>query len=95
MANSEVKNYVARQFTEQAKILKLSAYDREGRADFIIEAGGKRIVIETGWNKRDGNQVIQTMREVKANYGLLVTDSSVLEHKNDVVAVPFEFFFLL
>lgn len=69
--------------------------DAQGGADFIIEAGGKRIVIETGWNKRDGNQVIQTMREVKANYGLLVTNYSVLEHKNDVVAVPFEFFFLL
>lgn len=69
--------------------------DAQGGADFIIEAGGKRIVIETGWNKRDGNQVIQTMREVKANYGLLITNSSVLEHKNDVVAVPFEFFFLL
>lgn len=69
--------------------------DARGGADFIVDAGGKRIVIETGWNKRNGDQAIQTMREVKANYGLLVTNSSVLEQKNNVVTVPFTFFFLL
>lgn len=69
--------------------------DAQGGADFIIDAGKKRIVIETGWNKPNGNQAIQTMQEVEANYGLLVTHSSVLEQKNNVVTVPFEFFFLI
>lgn len=69
--------------------------DAQGGADFVIDAGGKRIVIETGWNKRDGAQATQTIQDTKANYGLLVTNSSVLEQKNDVVTVPFEFFFLL
>ena len=32
MVNSEVKQYIARQLTEQAKILKLSAYDQNGKA---------------------------------------------------------------
>jgi len=69
--------------------------DAQGGADFIVDAGGRRIVIETGWNKRDASQAIQTMQEVKANYGLLVTNSSVLEQKNNVLTVPFEYFFLL
>ncbi len=69
--------------------------DAQGGADFIIDAGGKRIVVETGWNKRNPSQAIQTMQEVKANYGLLVSNSSLLEQKNDVVIVPFDFFFLL
>lgn len=69
--------------------------DARGGADFIVDAGGKRIVVETGWNKHDSSQAIQTMHEVKANYGLLVTNSSLLEQKNNVVTVPFEFFFLL
>ena len=32
MADQQIKNYVARQLSEQAKILRLSAYDREGTA---------------------------------------------------------------
>jgi predicted AAA+ superfamily ATPase len=69
--------------------------DAQGGADFIVDAGGKRIVIETGWNKRDASQAIQSMQEAKAQYGVLVTSSSVLEQKNNVVTVPFEFFYLL
>ncbi len=69
--------------------------DAKGGADFVIDAGGRRIVVETGWNKRDGTQAVQTMKDAKANYGLLVTNSSVVEEKNGVVTVPFEFFFLL
>lgn len=69
--------------------------DAQGGADFVIDARGKRIVIETGWNKRDGSQVIKTMQEVRANYGLLITNSAVLEQKSNVITVPFEFFFLL
>lgn len=69
--------------------------DAQGGADFIIDAGERRIVLETGWSKRDISQAIQTMRETKANYGLLVTNPSVLEYKDNVVTVPFEFFYLL
>jgi len=69
--------------------------DARGGADFVVDDGSKRIVIETGWNKRDASQATQTMRDAKANYGLLVTSSSALECKNEVVTVPFEFFFLL
>lgn len=69
--------------------------DAQGGADFIVDAGGKRIVVETGWNKRDGSQAVKTMQDVKASYGLLVTNSSVLEQKDNIIKVPFEYFFLL
>jgi len=69
--------------------------DAQGGTDFIVDAYGKRIVLETGWNKRDATQAMQTMHDTKAHYGMLVTNSSVLEQKNNVVTVPFAFFFLL
>jgi uncharacterized protein len=69
--------------------------DAQGGADFIIDAGGKRIVIETGWNKRDASQAIQSIHDAKAHYGALVTNSSILEQKDNVVTVPFDFFYLL
>jgi predicted AAA+ superfamily ATPase len=69
--------------------------DTKGGADFIIDAHGKRIVVETGWNKHDARQAIQTMQEIKADYGLVVTNSAVLEQRNNIVTVPFDFFYLL
>lgn len=69
--------------------------DSQGGADFIVDLKGKRIAIETGWSKRDVGQAVQTMQEVRANYGLLVTDSPILGQKDNVVTVPFEYFFLL
>ncbi len=67
--------------------------DSRGGADFIIDSQGRRIVIETGWNKKDVNQVVRTMISVKADYGLIITNSSSLEIKGNIVIVPFEFFF--
>ena len=67
--------------------------DTQGGADFIVESRGRRIIIETGWNKQDVGQVVQTMKSVGADYGLIVTNSSVLEIKDNIVIVPFEFFF--
>lgn len=69
--------------------------DAQGGADFVVEAGGRRIVVETGWNKQDGNQAVQTIKSTKADYGLLVTTSSIVESKDNVATVPFEVFFLL
>ena len=86
--------YLYRHFTKMIGA-SLGYDDEKGGADFIVDAGGKRIVIETGWKKHHAGQAIQTMQKTKANYGLLVTNSSVLEHKNNIVTVPFEFFFLL
>lgn len=69
--------------------------DAQGGADFIVDTGAKRIVIETGWNKKDGKQLVQTIKETEAAYGLLVTDSAIVERSDDIVTIPFEYFFLL
>lgn len=69
--------------------------DAQGGADFIIDTRSKRIAIETGWNKKDGNQLIKTMKETGAAYGLLITNSATIEHYDNIIVVPFEYFFLL
>jgi predicted AAA+ superfamily ATPase len=64
-------------------------------ADFIVE-GSKRIVVETGWNKRTHQQVVNTMERVSgATYGIVVTNSCTLGVQDNVLFVPFDYFFLL
>lgn len=63
-------------------------------ADFVVDGEGKRIVVETGWNKRTHQQVVKTLETVSGSYGLIVTDSCTLGVQDNVLFVPFEFFFL-
>ena len=69
--------------------------DAQGGADFIVDTGSKRIAIETGWNKKDSNQLVKTMKETNAAYGLLITNSATVERYDNIITVPFEYFFLL
>lgn len=72
------------------------AYDTEKNgADFIVDGKLRRIVIETGWNKRTHQQVVNTMHNIKANYGIVISNSSSLGEQDNVLFIPFEYFFLL
>ena len=68
--------------------------DAKGGADIIL-SGRKKIAIEIGWNKKSRKQVFKTMHDIQGDYGLLITDALVLEKKENVVTIPFEFFFLI
>ena len=69
--------------------------DSKGGADFVADTGRARIAVETGWNKKDAGQAVKTIQSARAHYGLLVTNSPVLEHRDNVLTVPLEYFFLL
>jgi len=72
------------------------SYDTEKNgADFIIDGKARRIVVETGWNKRTHRQVVNSLNNVKGKYGIVISNSSVLGEKDNVLFVPFEYFFLL
>lgn len=89
-----VAMYIYRYFRELAG-WTMSYDSGKNGADFIVDGAGRRIVVETGWNKRTHQQVVKTLETVKGTYGLVVTDSCTLGVKDNVLFVPFEFFFLL
>jgi predicted AAA+ superfamily ATPase len=71
-------------------------YDTDkGGADFVIDGKERRLVIETGWNKRTHQQVVRTLENVHGTYGIVVTNSCTLGVRDNVLFVPFEYFFLL
>lgn len=71
-------------------------YDNtKGGADLIINSGTKKVTVEVGWNKSTIDQVLKTMERTQGKYGLVITDAPILEKKQNVVTVPFEYFFLL
>ncbi len=72
------------------------SYDNEKNgADFIVSGGKGHIVIETGWNKKTDEQVVNTLKAVKGKYGMVVSNSVVLGTQNNILYVPFDYFFLL
>lgn len=67
----------------------------ENGADFIWQDGEKKIVIEIGWNKKTTSQILSTMNRVCADYGILITNGSLLYDKdNKILLLPLEYFFL-
>ncbi len=73
-------------------------YDAEkGGADFIIGVGNKKIVIEVGVNKNKYRQVIQTMKKVKATYGIIISEKAEdLEYNEteNIIKIPLKHFLL-
>jgi len=85
--------YIYRHFSQ--KIGWTISYDHEKNgADFIVD-GASRIVVETGWNKRTHQQAVKTLKNVKGKYGLVISNSVTLGEQDNVLFVPFEYFFLL
>jgi uncharacterized protein len=73
------------------------SYDSsENGADFIVEKGEKKFVIETGWNKKSDIQIKNTMKKIQGDYGLLITNHSLaLNEEKNIITIPLETFFLL
>lgn len=85
--------YIYRYFS--SKIGYSLSYDTmEQGADFIID-GANRLAIETGWNKHTHQQAVNTLRNINGKYGLLVTNATKVETRDNVLFIPFEYFFLL
>jgi predicted AAA+ superfamily ATPase len=71
-------------------------YDTDkGGADFVVDGKDRRLVIEAGFNKRTHQQVVRTLENVQGTYGIVVTNSCTLGIQDNVLFVPFEYFFLL
>lgn len=85
--------YVYRHFSK--RIGWTISYDYgEGGADFIVD-GMNRIVIEVGWNKKTHQQAVKTLNTTKGKYGIVISNSVALGEQDNVLFLPFEYFFLL
>lgn len=70
----------------------------KGGADFILNAGENKIVIEVGVNKKEYKQVTQTIEKVKAVYGLIISEGAEnLEYNQEANAlkIPLKYFLLM
>lgn len=67
-----------------------------GGADFVIHTGKKKIVLEVGFGAKGVKQVQQTMRKLKANYGILISEQPLrLLTEQNIVSLPLQQFLLL
>lgn len=90
-----VGTYLYRDFISPA-IASISYDPSKGGADFILDIENKeRIIIEVGMNKKDGKQILETSKKVKAKYGIVISNSNdLISFKDNVVFLPFKIFLL-
>lgn len=69
----------------------------QGGADFILQIGNtKKIVIEVGLGSKDKKQVINTMRKIKSDYGIIFSNSERKFNKEtNIVSIPLDYYFLM
>lgn len=69
----------------------------QGGADFILQVGNtKKIVIEAGLGNKDKKQVINTMKKVKSNYGVIFSNTELkFDSVTNIVSVPLDYYFLM
>ncbi|MBU0722287.1 ATP-binding protein [Patescibacteria group bacterium] len=68
----------------------------KGGADFILQIGDKKIVLEIGFGNKKTQQAETSLEKTQGNYGLVISKSNFefLRDKN-IIKVPLEFFLLI
>jgi predicted AAA+ superfamily ATPase len=66
-------------------------------ADFILQiANKKQILIEVGLGKKDRRQIMNSMKRIKSDDGLVFSSNPlVIDQENKIVNVPLDFYFLM
>jgi len=62
----------------------------KGQADLVLEIGGRRLVIEVGMGRKDTGygQVSRSMKIAGSDFGIIVSNSGVMERRGNVVWIP-------
>lgn len=67
-----------------------------GGADFIVTIGDKKLIIEVGMGEKGFAQIRNTMKKVKAEYGIVIAqDRLFYSEKDNSVRIPLEYFLLI
>jgi len=75
----------------------LSYDSAAGGADFILQMANQRdVVVEIGMGKKGMKQVMTTMKKIKSDYGIVVSDG-LLKKSDDgrVICIPLQFFLMM
>ncbi len=64
-------------------------------ADFILKIKGKKIVVEVGYGEKRFKQVEFTLKRIKGDYGLLLSESQACEVGENMLNVPIHYFLLI
>jgi hypothetical protein len=69
----------------------------QGGADFILQIQNKKqIIIEAGMGAKDKKQIINSMKKIKADYGLIFSASELnVDPDLNIVSVPLDYYFLM
>lgn len=69
----------------------------QGGADFILQIGNdKKIIIEAGLGNKDKKQVINTMKKVKSDYGIIFSKTNLsLDKETNIITIPLNYYFLM
>lgn len=92
--------YLKRMFLDAPLTRAIVEYDpAQGGADFIVSLDGSKqnsIVIEVGATKTTSRQVLKTLSDIQGRYGVIVSSGKLeVDSDNNVLRVPFEYFFLM
>ncbi|PKL72155.1 hypothetical protein CVV26_02695 [Candidatus Kuenenbacteria bacterium HGW-Kuenenbacteria-1] len=69
----------------------------QGGADFILQIGNtKKIIIEVGLGNKNKKQVINTMRKIKSDYGIVFSSAELkFDEETNIVSIPLDYYFLI
>lgn len=74
------------------------SYDPEsGGADFVLQIANQRqLAIEIGIGKKDLSQVIQTMKKIKCDFGIVISENALQHFSGErVLRMPLPYFLLM
>lgn len=81
----------------QGKVNVSLTYDSaEGGADFILEFGSDKIIIEVGYGHKGFKQIYSTSKKIKSKYGLNISGNNLgINEQKTAVSVPLSWFILV
>ncbi|MBL8160113.1 ATP-binding protein [Candidatus Saccharibacteria bacterium] len=88
--------YMYREFTTR-RLADFTYNAGEGHADFMLQTkAGARIAIEVGLGRKTSKQVANTMRDVKCDYGIVLSATSLrVDKTSNILFLPLSIFYMV
>ena len=85
---------LCREFNQQ-KMSTVFYDSAKGGADFILQLGQRKIVIEVGFGKKNIKQAQNTLNKIKGDYGIVISEKKNLTCSGNIVQLPLSYFLLI
>lgn len=96
LLENAVYNTLKKTKTYQPNLIQNISYLEEGKPDFKITSGGKKMLIESGWGEKSAEQIKKEMKP-EYKFSLIVSNvaSPRLDKENKIIYLPLELFLLM